>query len=224
MTNVRDLLLTFISQEAFLILYLAYGLLLSKGWTLWGPSPKQQETGDGYWSVLITLPNGLKLSHWQTLRIWMPKGLCGRTLPLGLGSLIPSSWTTDSKDFRRYYCELGIKNGYSTLVYPQGSRQAETINKVIVNGLKKRLDDAKGKWMDELPHVLWTYQTASRRSTRKTPFSMTYGAEAVIPLEIGFLKLRTSLFAPDNNDHLLEKSLDLIEKRRENYMIQLAYY
>ena len=27
-----------------------------------------------------------------------------------------------------------------------------------------------------------------------------------------------------NNDGLLEKSLDLIEERRENAMIQLAYY
>ena len=31
---------------------------------------------------------------------------------------------------------------------------------------------------------------------------MTYGAEAVIPLETGFLTLRTSLFAPDSNDNL----------------------
>ena len=41
---------------------------------------------------------------------------------------------------------------------------------------------------------------------------MTYGAEAVIPLETGFLTLRTSLFAPDSNDNLLEKSLDLVEE------------
>ena len=32
----------------------------------------------------------------------------------------------------------------------------EAVNKVIVSGLKKRLDDAKGKWVEELPHVLWT--------------------------------------------------------------------
>ena len=32
--------------------------------------------------------------------------------------------------------------------------KVDAINKVIVNGLKKRLDDAKGKWVDELPHVL----------------------------------------------------------------------
>ena len=73
--------------------------------------------------------------------------------------------------------------------------------------------------MDELPHVLWTYQTTPRRSTRETPFSMTYGAEAVILLEIGFPALRTSLFAPGNNDNLLEKSLDLVKEQRENVMV-----
>ena len=63
----------------------------------------------------------------------------------------------DSKIFRKYYSDLGIKNRYSTLAYLQRNGQAEDVNKVIVNGLKKRLDDAKGKWVEELPHVLWTY-------------------------------------------------------------------
>ena len=53
---------------------------------------------------------------------------------------------------------------------------------------------------------------------------MTYGAKAVIPLETGFPTLRTSSFTPSSNDQLLEKSLDLIEERRENAMVQLAYY
>ena len=51
----------------------------------------------------------------------------------------------DSKAFRRYCCELGITNRYSTPAYPQGNWQAEAVNKVILNGLKKRLYDAKGK-------------------------------------------------------------------------------
>ena len=51
----------------------------------------------------------------------------------------------DSKAFRRYYCDLGITNRYSTPAYPQGNGQAEAVNKVIVNGLKKRLDNTKGK-------------------------------------------------------------------------------
>ena len=50
---------------------------------------------------------------------------------------------------------MGITNRYSTPVYLQeGNGQAKDVNKVIVNGLKKRLDDAKGKWVEELPHVL----------------------------------------------------------------------
>jgi len=53
---------------------------------------------------------------------------------------------------------------------------------------------------------------------------MTYGAETIIPLETGFPTLRMSSFTPSNNDRLLGKSLDLIEERRENSMVQLAYY
>ena len=60
----------------------------------------------------------------------------------------------DSKMFRKYCGELGITNRYSTPAYPLGNGQAEAVNKVIVSGLKKRLDDAKGKWVEELPHVL----------------------------------------------------------------------
>ena len=59
-----------------------------------------------------------------------------------------------SKIFRKYCSKLEITNRYSTPAYPQGNGQVEAVNKVIVNRLKKRLDDAKGKWVEELPHVL----------------------------------------------------------------------
>ena len=116
----------------------------------------------------------------------------------------------DSKAFRRYCCELGITNKYSTPAYPQGNEQAKTSNKVIVNGLKKRLDDAKGRWVEELPHVLWAYRMTLRWLMGETPFAMTYGAEAVIPLEANFPTPRTNSFNPSGNDELLGESLDLI--------------
>ena len=78
--------------------------------------------------------------------------------------------------------------------------------------------------MEELPHVLWTYRTTPRRSTGETPFSITYGAEVVIPLESGFSTIRTSSFNPKDNDEQLARNLDLIEEKRENAMVQLAYY
>ena len=88
-----------------------------------------------------------------------------------------------------------------------------------MNGLKKRLDVVKGNWVEELPHVLWTYRTTPRWSAGETPFSMTYRFEAMIPIETGFPSLRMSLFTPDNNDNLLEKNLDLIEERRQNAIV-----
>ena len=69
--------------------------------------------------------------------------------------------------------------------------------------------------MKELPHVLWAYRTMPRRSTGETPFSVTYKAEAVIPLETGFPTLKTSSFSLGSNNELLEKSLDFIEDRRK---------
>ena len=53
---------------------------------------------------------------------------------------------------------------------------------------------------------------------------MTYGAEAVIPLETGFSTTRTSSFNPKDNDEQLTRNLDLIEEKRENAMVQLTNY
>ena len=116
-----------------------------------------------------------------------------------------------------YCCELGIANRYSTPAYPQGNRQAEASNMVIVNRLKKRLDDAKGRWVKELLHVLWAYRMTPRRSTGGTNFAMIYGAEAGIPLEANFPTLRTNSFTPSGNDELLgEPRSNRGKKRKSN--------
>ena len=146
----------------------------------------------------------------------MRKDSFGETSLHDSGSLESLSQTTGSNLTARLSedtavkCELEITNRYSTPAYPQGNEQAETSNKVIVNGLKKRLDDAKGRWVEELPHVLWAYRTTLRWLMGETPFAMTYGAEAVIPLEANFPTPRTNSFNPSGNDELLGESLDLI--------------
>ena len=55
-----------------------------------------------------------------------------------------------------------------------------------------------------------------------TMFSV--GGGAVIPLESGFPTMRSSAFTSDGNDELLKRSLELVEERRENARVQLAYY
>ena len=93
-----------------------------------------------------------------------------------------------------------------------------------MSGLKKRLDGAKGRWAEELPNVLWAYRTTPRRSTRETPFSLTYKAEAVIPAEINLYSTRIIGFAPAPNYELMVKHMDLLEECQESTTIRLAEY
>ena len=51
-------------------------------------------------------------------------------------------------------------------------------------GSKKGWKQQKGKWVEELPNVLWAYRTMLKRSTGGSPFAMAYGTEAIIPLEV----------------------------------------
>ena len=109
-------------------------------------------------------------------------------------------------------------------MYPQSNGQAEASNKTVLNRIKKRLEDAKGRWVEELPNVLWIFRTMPRRSTSETPFSLAYDSEAVILLEIGLPTLRTSEWEPTKNDLAQSQALDLLEERRKQAMIRLSSY
>ncbi|GJY31738.1 reverse transcriptase domain-containing protein [Tanacetum coccineum] len=55
-----------------------------------------------------------------------------------------------------------------------------------------------------------------------TPFSLTYGTEAVIPAEVGMPTLRTTEVNLEENKEALEINLDLLEERREQAAIREA--
>ena len=78
--------------------------------------------------------------------------------------------------------------------------------------------------MDELPYVLWAYRTTPQRSTRETPFSMTYGSEVVIPLETGFSTLKIDQFNVEENNYLLSTNLELVDERREVAVVKMTHY
>ena len=130
----------------------------------------------------------------------------------------------DSKGFQAFCSDLSIKNKYSTLAYPQSNGQAEAVNMTILNGLKRRLDRAKGRWVEELPNVLWAYRTTPKRSAGETPFSLTYGAEVVIPTEVSLCSARVAGFDPVQNADLMMERLDWLEECREAATIRLVEY
>ncbi|XXG78142.1 hypothetical protein AAC387_Pa08g2147 [Persea americana] len=70
-------------------------------------------------------------------------------------TLISDNGTQFDSNFFKSFCqEYGIRNIHSTPAYPQSNGQAEISNKVLLDGIKKRLDRAKERWAEELPSVL----------------------------------------------------------------------
>jgi len=63
-----------------------------------------------------------------------------------------------------------------------------------------------------------------RRLTGETPFSLTYGAEAMIPAEVSLCSTRVEKFTPAWNNGLMVEHLDLLEEFREVATIRLVEY
>ena len=93
---------------------------------------------------------------------------------------------TDRK-FQYYLRDLNLKQSLTSIEYPQDNGAAESANNVVLRGIRRRLDEAKTRWTEELHTVLWAYRTTPHSTTSESPFYLTYGTEAVIPIELNKL-------------------------------------
>ncbi|XP_056695403.1 uncharacterized protein [Spinacia oleracea] len=126
-------------------------------------------------------------------------------------------------DKTRAFCKTwNIELKTSTPRYPQANGQAKSSNKTIISSLKKRLDDKKGRWAEELPSILWANRTTPRTATGQNPFSLVYGCEAVLPPEVKLPSARYGLMTPEQNDVELSENLDNTEDFREAALIRMA--
>ncbi|CAJ2676946.1 unnamed protein product [Trifolium pratense] len=142
---------------------------------------------------------------------------------------IPQVVVTDNgtqftdKDFQAFLVALGTKQHFTSVEHPQTNGQAEAANRVILRGLRRRLDQNKKKWVEELDNVLWAYRTTPHSTTGETPFRMVYGTEAVIPVEIGEPSRRTEQpLDEEQNDEALREELDLVEEIRTGASLKEA--
>ncbi|GJZ95990.1 reverse transcriptase domain-containing protein [Tanacetum coccineum] len=131
----------------------------------------------------------------------------------------------NGKQFRdnpfKDWCEkLCIRQCFASVKHPQANGLVEIANRSLGEGIKARLDERSKDWIEELSHVLWAHRTMIKSSNGETPFSLTYGTEAVIPAEIGMPTLRTAEIDPAKNNEALEINLDLIEEKRKQAAIQ----
>ncbi|GJS82239.1 reverse transcriptase domain-containing protein [Tanacetum coccineum] len=106
--------------------------------------------------------------------------------------------------------------------YLQSNGLVERANMSLGEGIKSRLGEVNKNWIEELPHILWAHRTMIKSSHGDTPFSLTYGTEAVIPAEIGMPTYRTAVVDAVHNDEELRLNLDLLEERRERAAIREA--
>uniref|UniRef100_A0A2N9HAM0 Uncharacterized protein n=1 Tax=Fagus sylvatica TaxID=28930 RepID=A0A2N9HAM0_FAGSY len=130
----------------------------------------------------------------------------------------------DNPRFRQFSQELGIHNHYSSPGHPQANGQVEVTNRSLLKLIKTRLEGAKGLWPEELPSILWAYRTTVRIPTGETPFRMTFGSEAVVPVEIGLTTFRTSAYDEQENEEQLRLNLDLIDEVRETAETRMKRY
>ena len=72
-----------------------------------------------------------------------------------------------------------------------------------MNGIKKRLEKAKSKWVEELPNDLWAYRTTSKKATNEIPYSLAFDFKVLIPLEVDLPTIRTEAYIVINNQEVL---------------------
>ncbi|XP_071923219.1 uncharacterized protein [Coffea arabica] len=99
------------------------------------------------------------------------------------------------KPFRSWCAEFGISQHFTSVGHPQANGQ-----------------------------VLWAYRSTSRTATHETPFSLTYGAEAVVPAEVGLPSPRIQNFVASANEEEMRCNLDMLEAKREEAAIRMAKY
>ncbi|GJS65156.1 reverse transcriptase domain-containing protein [Tanacetum coccineum] len=88
----------------------------------------------------------------------------------------------------------------------------------------RRLGKALQAWIDELPQVLWAHRTTPMSSNGETPFSLVYGSEVVIPIEISVEIKRVQDFDPKENEKGRREDLDILEEKREIASIKEVHY
>ena len=110
------------------------------------------------------------------------------------------------------------------MAHPQANGQVEAVNKTLKDTLKKKLKDAKGNWPEELPEVLWLYRTTEKIATGQTSFSMPYGYEAMLPVELEPPSHRRLTYDQGTNHILLAESLDEIEEKRATANLKLVVH
>ena len=92
--------------------------------------------------------------------------------------LVSDNGTQFASHLLKKLCEeVGIQQVFASVEHPQTNGQVESANRVLLRGLKRRLEKAKGSWAEEVPRIVWAYHTTEQSGTHETAFSLVYGCD-----------------------------------------------
>ena len=78
-----------------------------------------------------------------------------------------------------------------------------------------------------MPYALWGYKISIRSSTGATPYSLVYGMEAVLPIEMGVRSLQTVLESEIPNVDWLQSRYDqlcMLDEKRLKALYHIQGY
>ena len=102
---------------------------------------------------------------------------------------LPSVITTDQgSEFRNevnaaLMTTFGIKHRLTTAYHPQANGLDERYNQTLINSLSKFAQTTRSRWDENLPEVVYAYNTAVQESSRHTPFEAMFGRQAKMPID-----------------------------------------
>lgn len=102
--------------------------------------------------------------------------------------------------------------------------QVEALNKSIVVELKRRLEEAKIAWVDELSEVLWAYRCSLHGTMGETPFNLTYGINFMFPVEVSEPSLKRQVNGISLNDAQPRVKLDNLREEKEVGIVEVETY
>lgn len=105
-----------------------------------------------------------------------------------------------------------ITLGHSTAYHPQGNGLVESLNKSLVNIIKKILEINKKSWHKKLVNALWVDRVSQKKSIGMSPFELVYGVDTVFPTSLTVPVVKLLQEAGSEDDHM---------QRRINQMIHL---
>src|SRR5205823_10317108 len=105
-----------------------------------------------------------------------------------------------------------IKHKLSSPYHPQTNGLVERFNRTLCEALAK-VSEKENQWDEHIEQVLFAYRTTKHSTTKRTPFFMTYGREAILPIDE--IEIQENIFEKESILKRIYEAINLTEKRDE---------